>query len=57
MELTQPFSPANPGSTQIHVWNGIQIIDELDELEIRDGDGATIARGTRDTSFAEPPGP
>lgn len=57
VELTQPFSPANPGSSQIHVWNGIQIIDELDELEIRDGDGSTIARGTRDTGFAEPPGP
>ena len=54
VELTQPFNPANPGSTQTHLWNAVQVIGDLDELEIRNGDGTTIARGTRDNSFAEP---
>ncbi len=54
VELTQPFNPANPGGTQTYLWNGVTIIDDLDELELRDGDGTTIARGDRDTSFAEP---
>lgn len=54
LELTQPFNPANPGSTQTHLWNGVQVIDELDEIEIRDANGITLARGVRDRSFAEP---
>ena len=54
VELTQAFNPANPGGTQTYFWNGVTIIDELDELELRDADGTTIARGVRDSSFAEP---
>lgn len=54
VELTQPFNPDNPGGTQTHLWNAVQVIGNLDELEIRNGDGTTIARGTRDNSFAEP---
>ena len=57
VELTQPFSPANPGGIQQHTWNGVQVVDELDEFEIRNGDGVTIARGVRDTSLAEPANP
>lgn len=54
IQLTQAFNPANPGGTQLHLWNNVQVIDDLDELEIRNGDGTTIARGVRDNSFAEP---
>jgi hypothetical protein len=54
IELTQAFNPANPGSTQTHLWNAVQVIDELDEFEIRNASGLTLARGTRDNSFAEP---
>ncbi len=56
-EQTQPFSAANPGSTQVHIWTGVQVIDGLDALEIHDADGTTIARGDRDLTFAEPPEP
>ena len=48
---TQALNPATPGGTQKYLWIGIEIIDEL---EIRNASGQTLAGGTRDNSFAEP---
>ena len=52
--LTQAFNPANPGGTQTHLWNGVNILDDLDELEVRNASGQSLARAVRDPSFAEP---
>ena len=54
VELTAPFNPAAPGGVQVTLWEGVLVVDELDELELRNGDGITIARGVRNTAFAEP---
>ena len=54
VELTEPFDPAAPGGVQVTLWQGVLVVDELDELEVRNGDGITIARGVRNTAFAEP---
>jgi len=54
VELTEPFDPAAPSGVQVIVWEGVLVVDELDELEVRNGDGITIARGVRNTAFAEP---
>ncbi|MBI3469523.1 MAG: hypothetical protein HY000_41505 [Planctomycetes bacterium] len=53
-ERTAPADPAVPGGTQVILFNGITLVDDLDELEIRNGDGVTIARGVRNPSLAEP---
>jgi len=53
-ERTAPADPAAPGGTQVILFNGITLVDDLDELEIRNGDGVTIARGVRNPSLAEP---
>jgi hypothetical protein len=39
---------------QIIDWTGVTIIDELDEFEIRDASGVSLATGDRDLTFAEP---
>ena len=36
------------------VLTGLQIIDELDELELRNNNGTTLARGARNPNFADP---
>jgi hypothetical protein len=36
------------------VWQDITIIDDLDEVEFRNADGLTVARGTRNTGLPEP---
>jgi hypothetical protein len=56
VEQTAPFNPAAPGGVQVTLWQGVLVVDELDELELRNGDGITIARGVRNTAFAEPAG-
>ncbi len=54
MEVTSPVTSTTPGSIQVHTFNDVTVVDELDELELRDADGLTIARGTRNTSLPEP---
>lgn len=56
VELTEPFDPAAPGGIQVNVWSGVLVVDELDELELRNGDGITIARGVRNMALPEPAG-
>ena len=45
---------AAPGGVQVTLWEGVLVVDELDELELRNGDGITIARGVRNPSLPEP---
>lgn len=54
MEQLEPLDPSAPDGVQVITWNGITIIDELDEFEVHGTNGVTLARGERDTSFAEP---
>lgn len=53
-ERTEPVDHAAPGGTQVILFPGITLVDDLDELELRDGDGVTVARGVRDPSLPEP---
>jgi hypothetical protein len=53
-EESQPFDPADPDGVQVIDWSGVTIVDELDELEIRDANGISLATGNRDLTFAEP---
>ena len=45
---------SSPGTTSVHLFTDVTVVDELDELELRDADSLTIARGTRDATLAEP---
>ncbi len=54
MELTSPVTSTTPGSVQVHTFQDVTVVDELDELELRDIDSLTIATGDRDTSLVEP---
>ena len=54
VELTKPIQSSPPAGMQVDLWDGITLVGDLDEFEIRDGDGITIARGTRNTSLPEP---
>lgn len=54
MELTSPVTSTTPGSVQVHTFQDVTVVDDLDELELRDTDSLTIARGTRDTSLPQP---
>ena len=56
VEQTAPFNPPAPGGVLITLWEGVLVVDELDELELRNGDGITIARGVRNMAFADPAG-
>lgn len=53
-EHSEPLEQAAEGGVQVIVWSGVTIVDELDEYEIRSASGVTLARGERDTAFAEP---
>jgi hypothetical protein len=53
-ELTSPVTSTTPGTTPVHNFSGVTVTGELDQLELRDGDGITIAEGTRNTALAEP---
>jgi len=54
VEQTKPFTPGVEDTVTAQTWAGITMVGELDVLELRDGDGKTIARGSRDTGLAEP---
>lgn len=54
VEQTQPVTSTTVGSTPVHNFAGITLVGDLDRLELRNGDGVTIARGVRDPSLAEP---
>ena len=53
-EAGLPVTGTTPGSIQVHNFSGVTIVGELDELELHNAAGLTVARGTRDTSLAEP---
>lgn len=53
-ELTSAVTSTTPGSTPVHNFSGVTVIGELDELELRNGSGLTIAEGSRNTGLAEP---
>ncbi len=54
VEATQPVTTTTPGTVRAYNFSGVTLVGELDELELRNGDGVTIARGVRDTSLPEP---
>ncbi len=49
-EVSQPLAPDSSTAT----FNGLTVVDNLDELEIRDADGRTLATGTFDATLQEP---
>ena len=53
-EATAPVTGTTPGSIRVHNFSGVTIVGELDELELRNAAGLTVARGTRNPSLPEP---
>jgi hypothetical protein len=53
VEQTKPFTPGVEDTVTAQTWTGITMVGELDVLELRDGDGKTIARGNRDVGLGE----
>lgn len=54
VEQTQPFTPGEEDAVTAQTWTGITMVGELDVLELRDGDGKTVARGHKDAGLTEP---
>lgn len=54
VEQTKPFTPGEEDTVTAQTWTGITMVGELDVLELRDGDGRTVARGNRDNTLVEP---
>jgi len=54
VEQTKPFTPGDEDTVTAQTWTGITMVGELDVLELRDGDGKTLARGNRDAGLGEP---
>ncbi len=54
VEQTKPFTPGEEDTVTAQTWTGITMVGELDVLELRDGDGKTVARKNRDCGFGEP---
>ena len=54
VEMIAPLQSAPPAGMQVNLWNGVTLVDELDELELRNAAGLTLANGTRDTGLPEP---
>ena len=52
---TAPLPTNPPNGQHVLFFTGVTVVGELDELEIRNGAGLTIARGTRLTALPEPP--
>ncbi len=52
-EQTQPLSNG-PDSTAVTTWENIIVAGELDDFELRDADGLTVAEGRFDETFAMP---
>lgn len=44
-----------PGEVISIDWQDVTIVDEIDEIELQDEDGLTLARGERDQSIGTPP--
>lgn len=53
-EQTKPFTPGVEDTVTAQTWTNLTVIGELDVLELRDGDGRTVARGSRDATLVEP---
>lgn len=45
----EPITP-----TRVVLWPALTVLDDLDDVELRDAAGLTVARGTRDSSLPEP---
>ena len=54
VDATSAVTSTNPASTPAHTFSGITLVGELDELELHNAAGLTIARGVRDASLPEP---
>jgi hypothetical protein len=54
VQQTKPFTPVNAGNLTTQTWTGITMVGELDELELRDGDGKTVAKGEKQANLIEP---
>lgn len=53
-EQTKPFTPGAKDTLTAQTWSNLTVVGELDVLELRNGDGRTVARGTRDAGLGEP---
>ncbi|MEK6257476.1 MAG: hypothetical protein AABP62_02555 [Planctomycetota bacterium] len=53
-ERTAPVHSNPPGGIQVNEWPALTIIDELDQFELRNNSGLTVATGNRDESLPEP---
>ena len=53
-EATAPVAGTTPGSIQVHNFSGVTIVGELDELELHNAAGLTVARGVRNAGLPEP---
>lgn len=42
------------GNVVSQTWQGITVVDDLDQLDLLDADSNTIARGTFDATLPEP---
>lgn len=47
VEQTKPFTPGVKDTVTTQTWTGITMVGDLDGLELRDGDGKTLARGSK----------
>ena len=54
VEQTQPLDAGTPGDIEVTTWSGIVVVNEIDAVQIRNGDGVTIARGVRNIVLPEP---
>ena len=54
VEQTQPLDAGTPGDIEVTTWNGLVIVNEIDRVDIRNGDGVRIARGVRNIALPEP---
>ena len=54
VQQTKPFLPAPKDTLTTQTWTNITMVGELDLLELRDGDGKTVARGQWDNTLVEP---
>lgn len=53
VEQSQSFDP-EAGDVIQQTWSDVTVVEDLDELELRNGSGATIARGVFDATLPEP---
>lgn len=52
-ELTQPLSNG-PNNLALTTWENLTVAGELDDFELRDADGTTVAEGRFDQTLAKP---